>query len=78
LQGIVEARRRIYQPAYGWMLENRTDPALLEEFFQRARQGVTQFFHDVSDNSDINDPDEGLAHAAVLVRYLNRRLAEER
>jgi hypothetical protein len=78
LLGIVEARRRIYLPAYEWMLENRADPGLLEEFLGRARQGVTQYFHDVSDNGDINDPDEGLAHAAVLVQYLNRRLAKER
>jgi len=73
---IVEARRRIYVPAYEWMLEHRVDPALLAGFLELARRGVVQYLHDVGDNGDIGNADEGLAHAAVLVRYLNRRLAE--
>jgi hypothetical protein len=74
LLGLAEARQKIYIPAYEWALENRVDPAVLEGFLATARRGTAQFFHDLSDNADINDPDEGLAHAAVLVRYLNRRL----
>jgi hypothetical protein len=78
LLGIVEARQQIYRVAYEWMLENRIEPSLLQQFLDRARQGVTQYIHDVSDNGDVNNPDEGLAHAAVLVQYLNRRLAAGR
>jgi uncharacterized protein DUF6939 len=75
LLDIVEARRRIYIPAYEWVLENRVEPAVVEGFLERARRGVVQYVHDVGDNGDLGNADEGLAHAAVLVRYLNRRLA---
>lgn len=77
LLGCVEARFKIYKVAYEWMLDNRIDPALIGEFLDRARGGVTQFFHDLGDNGDINNAAEPLAHASVLVQYLNRRLAEE-
>jgi hypothetical protein len=69
---IVEAREKIYRVAYEWVLANRVDPALIGGFVERALGGVTQYFHDVSDNGNIADPDEGWAHAAVLVQYLNR------
>ena len=72
---IVEAREKIYRVAYEWMLENRIDPALIEGFVTRAFEGITQYFHDVSDNGNIGNPDEGWAHAAVLVQYLNRLCA---
>ncbi len=70
---IVEAREKIYRVAYEWMLENRADPALISGFVTQAFAGVPQYFHDVSNNGSIGDPDEGWAHAAVLVQYLNRR-----
>ena len=74
--GIVEARRRIYAPTYEWVLENRIDPELIRGFIDAALAGVTQHFHDVGDNGDPNDPDQPLAHAAVLVQYVNRKAAE--
>jgi hypothetical protein len=74
--GIVEARRRIYVPAYEWVLENRIDPAVIEGLIRTALSGVTQYVHDVGDNGDINAPDQPLAHAAVLVRYINRKAAQ--
>ncbi len=58
------------------MLENRVDPELLRQFIDTALAGTTQYFHDVGDNGDPNDPDQPLAHAAVLVRYLNRKCTE--
>jgi hypothetical protein len=73
--GVVEARRRIYVPTYEWVLEHRIDPTLIDRLLSTARQGVTQFIHDVGDNGDANDPSQPLAHAAVLVQYLNRKLA---
>jgi hypothetical protein len=69
---IVEAREKICRVAYEWMLENRIDPALIDGFVARAFEGVAQYFHDVSDNPNIANPDDGWAHAAVLVQYLNR------
>jgi hypothetical protein len=69
---IVEAREKIYRVTYEWVLANKVDQALIGGFVEQAFAGVTQYFHDVSDNGDINYPDEGWAHAAVLVRYLNR------
>jgi hypothetical protein len=72
---LVEARERIYRPTYEWMLEHRADPALLAGLVATAGTGVTQYFHDVGNNGDIACPDEGWAHAAVLVQYLNRRCA---
>jgi hypothetical protein len=75
---IVEAREKVYRVAYEWMLEHRADPELLGRFIEQALAGVPQYFHDVSDNGDIGDPDEGWAHAAVLVQYLNRRCQERK
>lgn len=76
LLGVAAARRLIYVPTYEWVLENRISPELIERFVRAALAGVTQHFHDVGDNGDPNDADQPLAHAAVLVRYLNRRCAE--
>lgn len=73
---IVEAREKIYRVSYEWMLENRADPELIAGFIERALAGEPQYFHDVSNNGRIGDPNEGWAHAAVLVQYLNRRCQE--
>jgi hypothetical protein len=74
---IVEAREKIYRAAYEWMLENRADPQLIGQFIEQAFAGVAQHFHDVSNNGSISNPDEGWAHAAVLVQYLNRRCQQQ-
>jgi hypothetical protein len=73
LLDIVPARLRIYRVAYEWVLANRVDQALIEGFVARAFEGVPQFFHDTG---DINNTNEPLAHASVLVGYLNRLCAE--
>ncbi len=78
LLGVVEARLRIYRPAYEWVLTNRIDPGLIEEFVEQALRGVPQFFHDVGDNGDVNDTSQPLAHASLLVQYLNRLCAASR
>ena len=72
LLGIVEARLKIYKVAYEWVLENRVDPGLIEELVARALEGTPQYVHDLSDNADVNNPDEGWAHAALVVQYVNR------
>jgi hypothetical protein len=77
LLGLVEARLKIYRPAYEWVLANRVDPDLIGQFLERARAGVPQFFHDLGDNGDVNNTQESWAHASVLVQYLNRLCAEQ-
>lgn len=72
LLGIVEARYKIYRVAYEWTLDNRVDPDLIRQLVENAHQGREQYFHDVEDNGDINDPSAPLAHAALLAQYLNR------
>ncbi|MCE9565028.1 MAG: hypothetical protein K8U57_23605 [Planctomycetes bacterium] len=72
LLGIVEARRLIYIPTYEWMLTHCIASELLEGMIETALSGVTQYIHDVGDSGDINDANQPLAHAAVLVQYINR------
>ena len=72
LLDVVEARLKIYRPTYKWMLQHRVAPALIEELVARALRGVTQYVHDVGDNGDINNTNEPLAHAALVVQYVNR------
>jgi hypothetical protein len=81
LLGLVEARERIYRPAYEWVLANRIDPELIEGFVRRALEGEQQFFHDLGDNSDSHNTKATWAHSACLVQYLNalcRQRTEER
>ena len=73
LLNIVDAREKIYRVADEWILDHRVAPEPLEGFIEQAFAGGTQFFHDVSNNGNIGDPDEGWAHAAVLVKYHTRR-----
>lgn len=72
LLGVVEARYKIYRVAYEWVLVHRIDQALVREFVEVALGGTTQYFHDTGDNGDINDPDAPLAHASLVVQYVNR------
>lgn len=73
LLSIVEARDKIYRVAYEWMLENRAPPELIQSFTTQMMDGQSLYFHDVSSNGKIGNPDEGWAHAFVLVQWLNRR-----
>ncbi|WP_254508440.1 DUF6939 family protein [Anatilimnocola floriformis] len=76
LLDIVEARRKIYIPAYEWMLEQRVDPAVLQQFIDQAFRGVPQYFYDREDNGSIGK-DQPLAHASILVAWLNRKIEAE-
>ena len=73
----VEARYKIYKVAYEWVLAHRIDPPVVDGFLAAARAGVAQYFHDLGDNGDINNTGEALAHAALLVQWLNRRLVDQ-
>ena len=46
--------------------------ALINQFVDQARQGRPQYFYDMGDNGDINDPEMPLAHASLLAQYRNR------
>lgn len=72
---LTEARRRIYIPAYEWMLEHCVDPDVLEEIHHQAFRGIPQFFYDREDNGSL-EKDQPLAHAKVLVDFLNRKIEE--
>ncbi len=76
LLNIVEARQRIYIPAYRWMIEHCAPKEVLELFLGRAFQGVPQFLYDKEDNPSINK-DAPLAHAAVLVQLLCQRIDQQ-
>lgn len=75
LLGLVDARRKIYIPAYHWMLDHRVDPDILNVFVYRAFVGIPQFFYDREDNGAIGK-DQPLAYARILVDHLNRRIDE--
>ena len=70
------ARRRIYIPAYEWMLENRIPSEVLEAIETNMFGGIQQSFYDYESNGNISK-DMPLAHAAVLVRWLNRRFCSQ-
>ncbi|KLU03497.1 hypothetical protein RISK_004501 [Rhodopirellula islandica] len=71
--GLEEARRKIYIPAYEWMLDNCIAPAIIDGFVDNAFRGVPQLFYDREDNGSIGK-DAPLAHAKVLVDYINRKI----
>jgi hypothetical protein len=75
LLDLVEARRKIYLPAYEWMLEHRIEAAVIEEFIDRAFRGIPQLFYDREDNGSIGK-DQPLAHARLLADYVNRKIEE--
>jgi hypothetical protein len=76
LLDVVAAREKVYRPSYEWMLANRVDPALIAMFLDRAFAGVQQLFHDLGDNGNMHNREQGWCHAAVLVQYLNRRCVD--
>lgn len=73
LLGLVEARRKIYIPAYHWMLENCIDVGIIDGFVDQAFRGVPQYFYDREDNGSIGK-DAPMAHAKVLVDFINSKI----
>jgi hypothetical protein len=70
------ARRRIYLPAYEWMLDHRVDQELLQEIMTRAFRGIPQYFCDRENNGSISK-DLPLAHASVFVHSMNRKCQDQ-
>jgi hypothetical protein len=79
--GALEARERIYRPAYFFFLEHCVPTPIKEEVLARALEdGVV--FYDVDANLDIADTSCSLAHSVFLAAffegYLERRVLEEK
>ena len=69
---IEAARRRIYIPAYEWMLENCIPEEYIESVMENIYRGIPQYFYDYESNGVISK-DLPLAHASVLVKWFNRK-----
>ena len=70
LINLIEARWRIYVPAYTFFLDNYAPKEALDSLLSLQRAGREVFLYDVCDNGDIRNP-APLAHASVLATYLN-------
>ena len=68
--GVIEARKKIFVPAYKFVIDNLIPTEYLENFIRTSIGGVYQRFYDVEDNYDINNPNSSYSHAALLVDIL--------
>jgi hypothetical protein len=68
LLGYVEARLRLYLPAYRWVLDHRLHDELAQLRELAARGPVVLL--DYATNGDVADPRKPLSHAALVKRYL--------
>ena len=72
LLGYVEARKRIYVPAYKWVLENKC--ADLVNKIRIIAQHKTVILLDYNTNEDIERASKPLSHASILKRYIEDTL----
>ena len=75
--GLVEARYRIYLPAYLHILEALVPQEPLQEIRDALRAGRDVVFYDWDDNFDIEDPRSSFSHSAVLAAWFGGRIEEE-
>ncbi|MGW3072469.1 DUF6939 family protein [Kitasatospora sp. NPDC001132] len=66
------ARRRIYLPAYRWVLEHRT-----ADLVERLRGMDEVVLLDYTTNGDVADPSSPLSHAALIRLYVEGRWPAE-
>ena len=76
LLDVMQARVKIYYPAYKFYLENYAPEQALDEILKEQRSGKMVYLHDVEENGDLRDP-RPMAHSAFLAFYLNARIASE-
>ncbi|MFF2143697.1 DUF6939 family protein [Kitasatospora sp. NPDC058190] len=62
------ARRRIYLPAYRWILEHR-----VADLVEQLRQKDDVVLLDYTTNGDVTDPTSPLSHAALIQLHLEGR-----
>ncbi|MEU3570444.1 hypothetical protein AB0E96_18775 [Kitasatospora sp. NPDC036755] len=67
------ARRRIYLPAYRWVLEHR-----VADLVERLRGKEHVVLLDHTTNGDVADPGSPLSHAALIRLHLEGRWPDER
>ena len=72
LLGYVEARKKIYVPAYKWVLENKC--ADLVNKIRIIAQHKTVILLDYNTNEDIENGNKPLSHAALIKKYINKEL----
>ncbi|XRQ09284.1 DUF6939 family protein [Actinomadura welshii] len=66
------ARRRIYLPAYRWVLEHR-----VADLVERLRYKKDVVLLDYTINGDVTDPASPLSHAALIQLYIEGRWPRE-
>lgn len=71
----VEARRRIFLPAYRWVLENRVAD-LVDELRTATAEGDVVLL-DYTVNGDVTDTSSALSHAALIALYVENRWPAE-
>ena len=74
---LVEARKRIFQPSLFYMLDNCIPQQLTDNLIRAYKGGLDQYFYDVDDNLDIEDPSSSYSHSAAIVKWLKHKLAVE-
>ena len=72
LLGYVEARKKLYVPAYKWVLENKC--ADLVNKIRIIAQHKTVVLLDYNTNEDIENGSKPLSHAALIKKYINKEL----
>ncbi|MEU6968937.1 hypothetical protein AB0A71_14565 [Kitasatospora aureofaciens] len=66
------ARRRIYLPAYRWILEHR-----VADLVEQLRTGSDVVLLDYTTNGDVTDPTIPLSHAALIQLHIEGRWPTE-
>jgi len=74
--GIIQARKKIYVPAFTFMWKHRIDPVLKTLLVQRALHDIPQYFLDVDTNPDINRPGSPYAHSSCIVDLIKQDIAQ--
>jgi len=68
--GYIEARHKIYQPAYIYHLINNALPIVANDLEARLQNGNV-LFHDLEKNKDIKNPQKSYSHASLAVEVIN-------
>lgn len=69
------ARRRIYLPAYRWVLDHCVQPELTQ--LRELAASGTVVLLDYETNTDLDDLSRPLSHASLIVHYLRGTWPEE-
>jgi hypothetical protein len=70
--GYLEARKKIYVPAYLSMLARPDYKEVIGMMRQNSLKGKEQFVFDVDSNPNISDSRSPIAHSSILAEYVNQ------